>query len=94
MVLLHEFPFDLLLEQPSQGLNQSYIADQLRTLAWKSKINHPHSRQVSHTITKEEEKGRQIETMIKENLDRQMIVVLHKQVLKEIRQYLSSPLTW
>lgn len=87
MVLLHEFLLDLPLEQPGQGLNQSYIADQLRAFAWKSEANHPHFRQVSRTINQEEVKGLQIESAVKENLDRQRIAALHKQVLKEVRQF-------
>lgn len=87
MVLLHEFPLNLPLEQPDQGLNQSYIADQLRSLAWKSEADHPLFRRVSRTINQEEEKGSQIEVVIRENLERQRIAALRKQVLKEIRQF-------
>lgn len=90
MVLPHEFPFNLSLGQPEQGLDQSCITDQLRALAWKSKVNYSQFRQVSHVVAKEEEEGRQIETVIKENLERQRISTLRKQVLKEILQFSSQ----
>lgn len=62
MVLPHEFPFNIPVEQPNQPPTD--IIDQLYSLAWKTQTNRVQFGQTSRVLAKEEEKGKRFQEAI------------------------------
>lgn len=83
MLLSHEFPFHVPVEQQDQPPTD--IIDQLYTLAWKTQANRAQFGQASRVLAREEEKGKRFEEAIQRNLIRQKIDRL-KQTFDEIER--------